>query len=241
MEGRIERLSNWLGKLVDDQDAVEGQSRLCVMEFSLQAEAKDARAITRDLRQSACTQWRRLDGDVGSGKGIYLWFWPGVSGSQPWPLYVGKSQRGRSCFRSRMTTHLAHAARGVDSLYDWEKSIHQGVLFPSHGAPSPICPETHPEKLRRYFDGMRVLTLPMGTREAEELASEAEALMLAAALKLHGAMTPSDTTHPAWDKITNSRGRTSSMSSLSPILDEAAKRLTYLMNVPPPRQALMAR
>jgi len=241
MEGRTERLSNWLGKLVDDQGAAEGQSRLSVIGFSLQAEAQDARAITRELRQSACTQWRRLDGDVGSSKGIYLWFWPGVSGSQPWPLYVGKSQRGRSCFRSRTTTHLAHAERGVDSLYDWEKSIHQGVLVPSHCATSPTCPETHAKKLRDYFDGMRVLTLPMDTREAEELASDAEALMLAAALKLHGATNPSDTNDDAWKKITNSRGRTSSMSSLSPILDETAKALTYLMNVPPPRQALMAR
>jgi len=241
MEGRIERLRDWLKAVVVDQEAESGRSRVRVIEFSVLGESQDAKAITRDLRTSACTQWQALDGDVGKSKGIYIWFWPGVSGSQPWPLYVGKSQRGRSCFRSRMTTHLAHAERGIDFLYNWENSIHRGVLDPSHIASSQVCTETHQESLRRYFDGMRVLTLSMDTREAEEIASDAEALMLAAALKLNGATNPSDTNDDAWKKITNSCGRTSSMSSLAPIWNDAATALARFMAVPPPRQALMAR
>ena len=241
MEGRIERLRDWLEAVVVDQEAESGRSRVRVIEFSVPGESQNAKAITRDLRTSACTQWQALDGDVGKSKGIYIWFWPGVSGSPPWPLYVGKSQRGRSCFRSRTTTHLAHAERGIDSLYDWDKSIHQGVLVPSHSAPSPICSETHAKKLRGYLDGMRVLTLSMDTREAEELGSDAEALMLAAALKLHEAVDPSGAPRSAWDKVTNSRGRTSSMSSLSAVWDEAATTLSHLMYVPLPSEAYMTR
>jgi hypothetical protein len=222
MEERLERLRRWLDSLVVDQGGPSASSRANVIELSTSDELDDPKLLQDFLKASVRSQWQEIAGEVGNAKGIYVWFWPSKGGEAVWPLYVGKSQRGQSCFRSRTFTHLTHARLGVDSLYSWSRSAGQPKLHRIHAAGEPLnCLKEHGERIRDQFNGMRILTLPMADHEARDLASDAEALVLAAMLEMHKTANPFCSTDKAWDRVMNSFGRTGSISSVKPLWADA--------------------
>lgn len=221
-EERLERLRRWLDSLAADQGGTSASSRANVIELSTSNELDDPKLLQDFLKASVRSQWQEKSVEVGSAKGIYVWFWPSKGGEAAWPLYVGKSQRGQSCFRSRTFTHLTHARLGVDSLYSWDRSAGNAELYRTHAASDPIlCTHEHAARMREQFNGMRILSLPMAEDEAGNLASDAEALLLAAVLEMHGAKDPLCSKDEAWDRVMNSFGRTGSISSVEPLWADA--------------------
>lgn len=222
MKDRLERLRRWLDSLVADQGGSSASSRTDVIELSTSDELNDPRLLQDYLKASVRSQWQEIAGEVGKAKGIYVWFWPSKGGEAVWPLYVGKSHRGQSCFRSRAFTHLNHARLGVDSLYSRIRSAGNAELYRTHVAGDrPLCANEHAARMREQFNGMRILTLPMTDHEARDLASDAESLVLAAMLDMHKTSNPFCPNDKAWGRVMNSFGRTSSINSVKPLWSDA--------------------
>jgi hypothetical protein len=95
-----------------------------------------------------------------------------------------------------------------------------------HEASATVSPSVHAEKIRAQFDGMRILTLSMDDDDARVLATDAEALVLAAILRMHGAEFPMRSDEHAWKRVMNSFGRTGSMSALEPLWQEAERAIS---------------
>lgn len=226
-EERLERLRRWLTELRADDGASPHSARSFVVEISINPSTTEPGRIVDAIRAGLASAWhQKSDHDLGQRKGIYVWFWPEEDGKKAWPLYVGKSQRGRSCFRSRTFVHLEHARRGVDYLYDRSASNKASVLENSHEAGDEPDAAEHGDRLLEQFDGMRILCFAMEDWDASDLAGDAEALMLAAVLRMHGVANSGDRDDPAWKKVMNSFGRTVSMSSLTNLVEDAVEVLS---------------
>lgn len=110
---------------------VESYSRTVphVLQFPVQSGGCDSDRIIKTLREKAKAHLadRRE-------KGVYVWFWLDGADEEPWPLYVGKSQRGQSSFLARTNAHLSHAHRGVDSLYARKNDLGESGFYRTHQA-----------------------------------------------------------------------------------------------------------
>jgi hypothetical protein len=224
-EEKIERLRKWLDFLGQDVGEKARRGKVHVIELSIPEEIREPKSIASHLQATMKVLWSSIRPEIAMAKGIYVWFWPGQNGEAAWPLYVGKSQHGNSCFRSRNEKHLANACSGKDSLYDWRSSKEQSQLIYTHHAGRKIDFDGHGERMARQFHGMRILTVMMEDSEAHRMAGGAEALMLAAALKLHRAHNVSDRTDQAWLSIMNSFGQSERMAPLGSLFAQAEKTL----------------
>lgn len=181
---------------------IESYSRTAphVLQFPVQTEALDSIQVIKALREKA--KEHLAD---NRERGVYAWFWLDGADQEPWPLYVGKSQRGQSCFLARTNAHLSHAFRGVDSLYARKKDRADNPFHRTHQAGTSPSND-HSIRLCQQFNGMRILFLPMNEHDASELAGKAEALILSAVLRWH-AESEGTGKYP-WDRVMNSSGRT---------------------------------
>lgn len=213
----IKTLENWLNG---------GEfGKPSVVQLSVHASTNDANQIIGTLKN-------QLDLHLADRreKGIYVWFWLEEGIAEPWPLYVGKAQRGRSCFRARMNVHLGHSLRGVDSLYSQKTRSDAGGLHRNHKAGEEIS-SNHSHYLSEQFSSMRILFLPMSDHDAAELAGKAESLMLSAALRIHGAALCAN--GKAWDRLMNSTGKTLSIRGSEHLIDNAVLALkSWLLTAP---------
>lgn len=144
--------------------------------------------------------------DVGwAQKGIYVWYWRAEKGSDAWPLYVGKSQRGRSTFASRTDAHIRHASGGVDFIYSPDESRKRSMLFPVYEPKKMPVRDGHLSLVQQQFSDMSILLLPMTKGEAEEIANVAEGMFLEAMLQIHEGAGRGRGDN--YDQVMNSKGR----------------------------------
>lgn len=212
---------------------IDGYSRTPphVMQFRLRSETSDSADIIKVLRDAAKEHLAdRCE------KGVYVWFWPECAERKLWPLYVGKSQRGRSCFLARTNAHLSHAFRGVDSLYARENNVGESGFHRTHQAGTPLS-IGHSCNLFRQFNGMRILFLPMNEDDARELAGKAEALILSAVLRWHDRPDSNRTEKERWDGVMNSSGRTLTCTDSDVLIRSAMSALGRWFSLDPSREA----
>lgn len=156
-------------------------------------------AVSQSLDKGGRESW--------SLKGIYIWFWrsDGSSeGSQPWPLYVGKTRAVRGMRGRHVDDHIMNPTpkRGMkDMLCDPPSSYAENTLM--RFSDSGIVPAMDREKPRSnqslvgkhmvtQFRPMSVLLLPMSDDEAKPrgLLDDAEGILIAACEFLHRDRTP---------------------------------------------------
>lgn len=228
-ECRIYRLHQWLESLVADAGCADSCRLTCVIELSIPEGMTDRHQVVSHLEAEASAAWRTTSPDVGSSKGIYVWFWPMTYGRSAWPLYVGMAHGGSSCFRSRYSSHLGNARSGKDYLYDRVASLMSGDLVHSHAARKKMERAQHGERMVRQFNGMRVLTLKINHDEEDGFVEHAEALMLAAALRINEAVDVRNRKDVGWERVMNSFGRTKSMAPLSALFERAEQVLSVCL------------
>ena len=169
---------------------------------------------------------------VWGGKGIYVWYWRPGAGSDAWPLYVGKSQRGRSSFGSRMKTHIRHALNGKDFIYSPEESWSRSRLVPKHDPRVEAPGDNHMVWVTEQFARLSALLLPMKPELAEEIAGVAEGVLLEAILRIHedaGRMRGEK-----YDTVMNSPAKAHNASQLGRELDSIKAQLCAWMREPAP-------
>lgn len=172
-------------------------------------EETDAGSRKTDRRAFRSAMIRSLDyygaETIWAEKGIYVWYWRPEKGSDAWPLYVGKSQRGRSTFASRTDIHIRHALGGVDFIYSPDESRKRSMLFPVYEPKKMPVRDGHLSLVQQQFSDMSILLLPMTKGEAEEIANVAEGIFLEALLQIHEGAGRGRGDN--YDQVMNSKGR----------------------------------
>ena len=176
------------------------------------------KAVKQSLDEGGSDSWRR--------RGIYVWFWRvdgSRGGSQPWPLYVGKTRAVRGMRGRHLDDHIRNPTpdRGMkDMLCDPQSSYTMNTLMRFSG--DGVVPATNNDAARSslsmvgrhmvdQFRPMSVLLLPMSDDEAKPigLLDDAEGVLIAASELIHRETRPAQV--GALSCMMNSAGKASAL------------------------------